>query len=58
MPNYTAYPKKADTPSRKSRKGSRSKVFLTNKRLAVVARKERRLARQAALEAQEEATEE
>ena len=55
MPNYQAYPKKNDVPSRKSRKGSRAKVFTTNAGLAAKIRRERRLARKAAAEAAEEA---
>jgi hypothetical protein len=51
MPTYLAYPKKADTPSRKSRKGSRTKIFVTNSRLAALSRRERRLARKEAEEA-------
>jgi len=58
MPAYLPYPKEADTKSRKSRKGSRAKVFLTNKSLAAKARKEKREARKAAEEALEEGTEE
>ena len=53
MPNYVAYPKEADTKSRKARKGSRAKVFTTNAGLAAKIRKERRLARRAAEEALE-----
>jgi hypothetical protein len=52
--NYLAYPKKKDTPSRKSRKGSRQKVYWTNHTLGRVARKARRDARRAELEAQSE----
>jgi hypothetical protein len=53
MPNYEKYPDAKDTPSRKARKGSRTKTFLTNKGLSAKIRKERRLARKAAEEALE-----
>ncbi len=52
MPQYKPYPNEANTPSRKTRKGERNKTFLLNKaasRLARKARKEARLAREAAL---------
>ena len=58
MPKYTAYPKEADTKSRKSRKGERLKVFLANKDASKKARRARKEAREAALEAQEESVEE
>lgn len=58
MPEYLAYPKEADTESRGTRKGMRNKVFITNKAAGAKLRKERKLARKAALEAQEEGTEE
>ena len=53
MPNYTAYPKKKDTPSRNARKSQRAKVFLANYTAAAKIRKERRAARKAAREALE-----
>lgn len=56
MPNYQAYATEKDTPSRKTRKNSRAKTFLTNKGLSAKIRKERRLARKEAddaLEAEE-----
>jgi hypothetical protein len=53
MPKYIAYPKKADTKSRKSRKGSRTKIFLTNKEAGRKLRKARKAARDAAKEAAE-----
>lgn len=59
MPTYIAYPTKKDTPSRKSRKASRTKTFVTNKTVAAKERKAKRLARKAAEEAAlEEGTEE
>jgi hypothetical protein len=58
MPNYTAYPKEADTKSRKARKGDRARIFLANKGAAKKLRKARQEAREAALAAQEETTEE
>lgn len=42
------YPNSTDTPSRKTRKSDRNKVFLHNKKIGKAARKERRLARQEA----------
>ncbi len=45
MPNYIPQPKAKDTPSRKSRKGSRNSSFIKNKmagRLERKARKEKR----------------
>ena len=39
MPNYKSYPKVADTPNRKSRKGSRRSVFLANKKMTKKAMK-------------------
>jgi len=45
MPEYKAYPNSKDTPSRKSRKGSRNTVFVSNKvanRKLVKARKDAR----------------
>ncbi len=45
MPQYTPYAKAKDTPSRKSRKGTRNSAFIKNKvagRLQRKARKERR----------------
>lgn len=56
MPQYIPYPKEKDTPSRKSRKGSRQKTFITNKMIARKLRKEARLERKAAREAAEEQT--
>jgi hypothetical protein len=51
--NFLPYPKKKDTPSRKSRKGSRTKTFWHNYTLGRNARKARRDARKA-LEAESE----
>lgn len=53
MPNYLAYPKSVDTPSRLTRKQSRKNVFLKNKRIAKDAKKARLEAKQEVLEAQE-----
>jgi hypothetical protein len=53
MPTYTAYPKEADTKSRKARKGSRTKTFMDNHNAARKLRKARKEAREALLEAQE-----
>ncbi len=53
--NYQAYPKKKDTPSRKARKGTRTKIFMTNKGLAALKRRQKKLARH---QAEEETTEE
>jgi hypothetical protein len=61
MPSYTAYPKEADTKSRKARKGDRAKTFLANKAAGRKLRNARRAERDARLEAQqalEEGTEE
>jgi len=58
MPKYTAYPKEADTKSRKARKGERAKTFLANKAAGKKLRIARQEAREAALAAQEEVTEE
>lgn len=33
MPNYKAYPKSSDTPSRKARKGMRRSTFVANKKM-------------------------
>ena len=46
--NYMPYPKEKDTPSRKSRKGSRQKVYWHNYTLNRLAKKARRDARRAA----------
>lgn len=57
MPQYVAYPKSKDTPSRKSRKGGRNSTFIKNKvagRLQRKARKERREAIAEARAAQQE----
>jgi hypothetical protein len=54
MPNYLKYPTEKDTPSRKARKGMRTKVFVTNKGLNAKLRRERKAAREAAEEALEE----
>jgi hypothetical protein len=45
---FKPYPTAATTPNRKARKSERNKVFVTNRKLAKAARKERRLARQEA----------
>jgi hypothetical protein len=58
MPDYKAYPKEADTKSRKARKGERAKIFLANKEAGRKLRRARKEAREAALEAQEAAAEE
>jgi hypothetical protein len=57
MPAYLPYPTKKETPNRKTRKGDRAKVFLTNKNLAKKLRKERLAARKEAEETLEEAGE-
>lgn len=57
MPQYKPYPNEKNTPSRKSRKGSRRSVFLFNKvanRLLIKSRKEVRDARLAEAEGTEE----
>lgn len=54
MPNYTAYPKEKDTPSRKSRKGGRNSTFLKNKLAGRLLRKARKEEREARLAAQQE----
>lgn len=41
---YLNYPTKKETPQRLTRKGARSKVFLTNKKMNKIIRKARRLA--------------
>lgn len=56
MPTYKSYPTDKETPSRPARKKERSNVFRFNKTVAAKLRKERRLARIAALE--QEGTEE
>lgn len=60
MPAYLPYPKEADTKSRKARKGSRTKIFLTNKDAAKKIRKARKAEREAreAAEYEEVTTEE
>jgi len=58
MPNYKAYAKEKDTPSRKARKGDRNKVYVYNRALGAKLRREKRLAREQALEQQEETVEE
>jgi len=58
MPNYIAYPNEKNTPSRKARKGERARIYLANKGAAKKLRKAREEAREAALAAQEETTEE
>jgi hypothetical protein len=58
MPTYTSYPKETDTKSRKARKGLRTKTFMDNHNAARKLRKARKEAREAALAAQEETTEE
>lgn len=58
MPNYIAYPNEKNTPSRKARKGERVRIYLANKGAAKKLRKARQEAREAALAAQEETTEE
>lgn len=42
MANYKPYPKVKDTPSRKTRKGERIKVFMFNKHLSRQERRDRR----------------
>lgn len=54
---YKAYPKSADTPSRKARKAERSKIWAHNDGLAALKRREKKAAKLARL-AEEEATEE
>lgn len=44
---YQSYAKWTDTPSRKTRKGLRSSVFIANKKMAKAQRKAARLARRA-----------
>ena len=51
MPAYKSYPNKKDTPSRKSRKGSRRSVFSANKVAGRIQRKARKELRDARLEA-------
>ena len=58
MPNYTKYPNEKEVPNRKTRKGDRTRVYLANKGAAKKLRKARQEAREAALAAQEETTEE
>jgi len=58
MPQYTPYPTEKDTPSRKTRKYQRSKVFLANYEAGRKLRKARKAERDARLAAQEETTEE
>lgn len=58
MPVYKPYPTEKDTPSRKSRKGSRRSVFLANKVAGRLQRKARKEARDARLEAAAAAAEE
>lgn len=47
MPAYKAYPNKAKTPSRMSRKRDRATVFQHNRKITKRMRKERREARYA-----------
>jgi hypothetical protein len=47
--NYKSYGKSKGTPSRKTRKGLRNSVFIANKKMAKVQRKEARLARKMAM---------
>lgn len=56
--NYKKYPDSKDTPSRKARKGERSKVFIHNDGLAALKRREKKAAKRAAALAAEEALEE
>lgn len=58
MPQYLAYPKSKDTPSRKARKGIRQKTFLTNKAAAKKLYLARKEAQRALLDIQEEVVEE
>lgn len=51
MPHYIAYPKEKDTPSRKSRKGSRNSAFIKNKAAGRLQRKARKEHREAVAEA-------
>lgn len=57
-PLYTAYPTEKDTPSRKTRKYQRSKVFMANYEAGRKLRKARKEAKEARLAAQEETIEE
>jgi hypothetical protein len=52
--NYKKYPDSKDTPSRKTRKTERNRVFEYNKTIAAKVRREKRLARR---QAEEEAAE-
>ena len=45
MPNYTPYPTVATTPSRKTRKAQRKRIFEENSLMANKERKARRLAK-------------
>jgi hypothetical protein len=54
MPHYTPHPKKADTPSRKSRKSGRTVSFIKNKVAGRLQRKARKDALEARLAAQQE----
>lgn len=58
MPTYKPYLTVKDTPNRKTRKGERVKIFLTNQAASKKLRKARKEAREALLAAQEEPTEE
>jgi hypothetical protein len=51
--NYTKYPDAKDTPSRKARKGLRTKIFMDNYGLAAKKRHEKKVAKRAAEEALE-----
>ena len=57
MPKYMTYPTEKTTPSRKTRKGERLRVFLANKNAAKKVRKERKEVKAALLEAQESTVE-
>jgi hypothetical protein len=58
MSNYQKYPDSKDTPSRKTRKSARNKIFVTNAGLAALKRREKKAAKKAArLAAEEEAGE-
>lgn len=58
MPQYTDYPNAKTTPSRKTRKYQRSKVFMANYEAGRKLRKARKEAKEVRLAAQEETTEE
>lgn len=54
--HYEKYPNSKEVSSRLTRKQQRRSIYVKNKKIADVVRKERRLARKAALEAEEENT--